>query len=455
MAMEKCTNLKISANGRFIIKEDGSPFFWLADTAWELFHRLTREEAVEYLATRAAQNFTVIQTVMLPEFDGLTVPNPYGRTPLLKNQNGGFDPEIPDLEPMKDGYTFWHHIDFIISAAYSLGLYIGMLPTWGDKFNLKWGKRPQIFTPENAYTYGKWVGGRYKDRCNIVWIMGGDRPIENNTHRQIVNNMAKGIKESTGGRHLMTFHPCGGASSSGFIQNEPWLDFNMLQSGHHFINMKNHELIQKDYALTPVRPVLDGEPRYEDTLINIKPNADDGFFDDFDARLTAYWAVLSGACGHTYGHHSVWSFYKGGQDYSEYFPPGYFIIDWRSALHRPGAGQMRHLKALLTSRPFLELIPCQEMLAENYSGANRIAAARGKKHAFIYIPNGLQVKVMMGILDGSAVIAYWFDPRKGEYIFSGLMKNEGVITFSPPSGGRANDWILVLDVTEINLGGPP
>jgi len=37
--------LKINDNKRFIVKVDGSPFFYLGDTAWELFHRLNREEA--------------------------------------------------------------------------------------------------------------------------------------------------------------------------------------------------------------------------------------------------------------------------------------------------------------------------------------------------------------------------------------------------------------------------
>src|SRR5829696_3180637 len=37
--------LKVSENRRFLVKEDGSPFFYLGDTAWELFHRLDREGA--------------------------------------------------------------------------------------------------------------------------------------------------------------------------------------------------------------------------------------------------------------------------------------------------------------------------------------------------------------------------------------------------------------------------
>ena len=57
--------LKVSENKRFLCLEDGSPFFWLGDTAWELFHRLSLEEAERYFQVRAKQGFTVTQTVAL------------------------------------------------------------------------------------------------------------------------------------------------------------------------------------------------------------------------------------------------------------------------------------------------------------------------------------------------------------------------------------------------------
>ncbi len=74
-AAEHPPRLKVSENRRFLVKEDGSPFFYLGDTAWELFHRLDRDEAGRYLADRAAKGFRVIQAVVLAELDGLQ-PNP-------------------------------------------------------------------------------------------------------------------------------------------------------------------------------------------------------------------------------------------------------------------------------------------------------------------------------------------------------------------------------------------
>jgi hypothetical protein len=157
--------LKVSDNKRFLVTDTGRPFFWLADTAWELFHRLNREDADRYLRNRAALRFTVIQAVALAEFDGLSVPNAYGETPLRHN------------DPAQPNEAYFAHVDWIVARANALGLYIGFLPTWGDKWNKKWGTRPEIFTSANAEQYGEWLGRRYRD-AGIVWIVGGDRPIE-------------------------------------------------------------------------------------------------------------------------------------------------------------------------------------------------------------------------------------------------------------------------------------
>jgi hypothetical protein len=185
--------LKVSENKRFLVHEDGTPFFYLGDTAWELFHRLNREEADKYLANRAAKGFTVIQAVALAELDGLHTPNAYGYRPLIED-----DPTRPDV---KDGpeNDYWDQVDYVVKKAESLGLYIGLLPTWGDKWNKRWGIGPEVFTPENAEVYGRWLGRRYKDAPNLIWILGGDRPVENDTHRQIIRAMARGLAQGDGG----------------------------------------------------------------------------------------------------------------------------------------------------------------------------------------------------------------------------------------------------------------
>ena len=200
--------LKVSDNKRFLVKADGTPFFWLGDTGWELFHRLNREDADRYLKNRADKGFTVIQAVALAEFDGLTKPNAYGHLPLIGN-----DPTKPDVKDGADN-DYWDHVDYIIKKADDLGLYIALLPTWGDKWNKKWGVGPEIFNPQNAAIYGEWIGRRYKDAPNIIWILGGDRPVENETQKEVIRNMAGALRKADGGLHLMSFHPTGGRGSS-------------------------------------------------------------------------------------------------------------------------------------------------------------------------------------------------------------------------------------------------
>lgn len=434
--------LKVSENQRFLVKEDGTPFFWLGDTAWELFHRLDRENAELYLKTRADQRFTVIQAVALAEFEGLTVPNAYGRKPLLQNGSGQYDPTLPDVST--EGYDYWDHVDYIVDKAASLGLYIALLPTWGDKFNLAWGKGPVIFNVENARIYGRWLGERYKDRPNIIWVLGGDRPLTAALHFAVIRGMAEGLKEGDSGRHLITFHPMGGYSSSYHVHDESWLDFNMIQSGHGDLNKDNYNLIGMDYYKSPLKPTLDGEPCYEDHPIGFKPER--GYFDAADVRKTAYWAVFAGALGHTYGHHCIWSF---NQERSPCF-----IMQWKDAAQRPGANQMQFVRALMESRPFLERVPDQNLIAENYEGANHLQATRGKNYAFIYTPNGLNIKVNMGKISGETVRAYWYDPRTGGFQFIGTYENKGILTFVPPTSGRENDWVLVLDDESMNYPVP-
>ena len=229
--------LKVSDDRRFLLHDDGTPFFYLGDTDWELFHRLTRDEMNDFLETRARQGFTVIQAVALAEFDGLRVPNPQGHLPLV------------DLDPKRPSEFYFQDVDHAIDKANSLGMYVGLLPTWGDKYNKAWGEGPEVFTPENARSYGEFLGKRYRDK-GIVWILGGDRELKTPDHFAIVRGMAAGLRAGDGGAHLMTFHPAGGRHSSEYFQNDEWLQLNMIQSGHAR-DRDNWAMIAQDYALTP------------------------------------------------------------------------------------------------------------------------------------------------------------------------------------------------------------
>lgn len=427
-------SLSVSANGRSLIKEDGSPFFWLGDTAWQLFQSLDREEADHYLRTRSEQGFNVIQAVALAELDGLKSGNAYGKRPLRRNERGELDPMLPELAAEGE-YGYWDHVDYIVDLAAEYGLYVALLPTWGDKINRAWGEGPEIFRPDNAAWFGRWIGRRYGNRPNMIWVLGGDRELTNRRHFEVVHAMAESIRAADGGRHPMTLHPNGKQSSSLYAHEEAWLDFNMLQSSHYEPNFPNGAMVAKDYELTPPKPVLDGEPCYEDHPITFK--TENGFFDAKDTRQAAYWALFAGACGHTYGHHCVWSMATETDET--------FVMTWRQALRRPGALQMKHVRRLMESRPMLDRTPDQRLLTADYPGACRLQACRGEDYAFVYSPCGLPVTCRLGVLTGRELVVRWFDPRTGLSHTAGTVANAGEQRFAPPSAGRQDDWVLVLD----------
>lgn len=418
--------LRVSANKRFLQYANGKPFFYLGDTAWELFHRLNREEADHYLTVRAQQGFTVIQAVVLAEH-GFDRPNAYGALPLRDN------------DPTKPNEAYFEHVDAIVRKAESLGMFVGMLPTWGDKWNKKWGAGPELFNPSNARAYGEFLGRRYRDRA-IIWILGGDRPIETPGQRAVIEAMAEGLRAGDGGRHLMTFHPCGQRTSAEWFQDAPWLSFNMLQSGHTR-DRDNWRSIAEDYARTPTKPCLDGEPGYEDHPSGFDPK--NGYMDETDTRKFAYWAVFAGALGHTYGCHDIWQFLS-----PAYPPISWARTPWPQALTLPGARQVGFVRKLMLSRPFFTRIPDPSLIVgDPGKGADHIEATRAAdgSYAMVYFAWGTPARIDLAKVSGTQIAAWWFDPRTGQATRAGVYPAGGPRRFEPPTSGRGCDWVLVLD----------
>jgi hypothetical protein len=444
VAQRPLPRLQVSGNHRFLVTSEGAPFFWLGDTAWEIFHRLNREDADRYLQNRAKYRFTVIQAVALAEFDGLNTPNAYGEVPLRNN------------DPAQPNEAYFAHVDWIVRRANALGLYIGFLPTWGDKWNVKRGAGPEIFTPANAEQYGAWLGSRYKDD-GIVWILGGDRPVETEAHRAILDAMAKGLRAGDGGIHLITFHPSGGQGSSTWLHDAPWLDFNMRQNGHGTEFTGRYDQTAADYARTPVKPVLDGEPIYEDHPVAFDA-ARFGHSTAADVRRALYWDLFTGAFGHTYGHHSMWQFWDASRT-----PVNNPLLPWTQAIDQPGAHQMQYGRALLESRPFLTRIPADDIIAPARvatsvpgAGRYRFVATRDSNgsYAMVYAPIGRAFSVRMSVITGGSVRAWWFNPRTGAATTIGTFPAAAEREFVSPDPGELLDWVLVLD-DETKGYGPP
>jgi len=434
--------LKVSDNHRFLVIADGRPFFWLGDTTWELFHRLNREEAITLFENRAARKFNVLQSVALAELDGHNDPNAYGHLPFI---------DLDVTKPaVKDGpqNDYWDHVDFIVTEANRRGLYIGFLPTWGRFWHDRSDTRKPLFTVVNAEVYGEWLGRRYKD-ADLIWILGGDREVETGEQKEIIRAMAKGLRQGDGGAHLMTFHPPGGGGSTKWFKDDDWLDFNMRQNGHVAEFTGRYDQTRLDYDRTPIKPVLDGEPIYEDHPVSFDATKL-GHSIAADVRRPLYWDLFSGAFGHTYGHHSVWQMFdpKRGK------PINSPLMSWREAIEQPGAAQMQHGRALMESRPFLMRIPDDTLIVTDRvatsvpgAGTRHFTATRDESgsYAMVYAPVGRPFKVRMERISGTKVKAWWFNPRDGSSTFIGEFPNTGAREFLSPDKGEHLDWVLVLD----------
>lgn len=425
--------LRVSDNRHYLVREDGEPFFWLGDTAWELFHRLNREQAERYLKDRASKGYTVIQAVVLAELDGQKTPNPYGQRPLEKDR-----PEQPNP-------TYFEHVDWVVARANELGLVIAMLPTWGDRWHGGRDGNP-IFDETNAAQYGEWLGRRYRD-ADLVWVLGGDRTVENEDHRKITAAMAKGLRSGDGGRHLITFHPTGAQGSAQFFHNEDWLDFNMRQNGHA-ADYDNYAATHADYERKPIKPVLDGEPLYEDHPIAFNAQKH-GHSVAADVRRPLYWNLFGGAFGHTYGNHAVWQMWAKDRP-----PVNDPLMHWDDALAQPGASQMQHARWLLESRPFITRVPDDSILVPGRvatampgAGPYRFVATRdgARTYAMIYAPVSRPFGVRLDLLNAARLKAWWFDPRTGKATPAGTYPGTGEHVFTPPTPGEQSDWVLVLD----------
>ena len=424
--------LRVHENKRHLCWEDGKPFFYMGDTAWELFHRLNKEEIDHYMQERARQGFTVVQAVALAEYGGLTLENPYGCLPL-KVVNGTYDPCTPDL----DGeYSYWDHVDYALDKAAETGLLVAFLPTWGDKFNRSWGDGPEIFTPENAYRYGLWLGERYRDRWNLLWMLGGDRPLEQR-HRPVIDEMARGLREGDRGNHLITFHPVGGTASNDFLNDAPYIDFHTSQTGHDVAKCyESYKEMQRMEAMCD-KPFMDSEPRYEDHPACFK--AEYGFYwQPEDVRHNAYWNVLQGTCGHTYGNHAIWSVTREPNDYYPYA--------WDEALTHPGAEQVAFVRKLRESRDYFSYRPDESLVEQNNALLGHLSAGQGDGYAYIYSPQGLPFVAHLQQINAKHLKASWFDPRTGETTAFAVVPACADTQFVPPTSGKDQDWVLILDV---------
>lgn len=404
--------LKVSANQKYLLHEDGTPFFWLGDTGWLLPQRLDRDEAEYYLRRTADAGYNVVQIQVI---NGVPSFNRYG----AQSHPAGWDMTKASIP---GEYGYWEHMDHIIDAAERNGIYIGMVCIWGGLV------KAGLMDAQQAKEYGKFLAERYGDRENIIWIIGGD--IQGNIKTEVWDALAGSIK-AVDSKHLMTFHPRGRTTSAKWFNDRDWLDFNMFQSGHRRYNQR---MGNKDYPITegteedswmyvdsawvckPVKPVLDGEPSYEDIPQGLH-SPDEPLWNDKDVRRYAYWSVFGGSCGHTYGHNVIMQFARPGI-------PGAYFADgikkpWYIALDDPGRNQMKHLKHLMLAFPYTERIPDSTLVVNNGIMYDRLLATRGNDYLMVYNHTGRPMEIDLTKISGKKKQIWSMNPVDGSLKYLG------------------------------------
>ena len=401
-------NLKVSDDRHYLILENGRPFFWLGNTAWLLPERLTRDEVDFYLSREREEGYNVEQIQVL---NAIPTFNIYGRQ--ANDEQFSFAQFTS-----KNVYGYWDHLDYIVDKAEANGIYIAMDCIWGSQIS-----RMNV---QQAATYGRFLGNRYKDKPNIIWMIGGD--VLGSKGTESWDALARAIKE-VDKNHLMTFHPRGRTTSAQWFNDREWLDFNMFQSGHRRYGQRNGDI---DYPIPDnteednwqyvslsqkpenLKPVIDGEPSYEDIPQGLH-DINAPRWQANDVRRYAYWAVFAGCFGHTYGHNSIMQFMRPG------LSPAYGASKaWWDALNDPGYKQMKYLKRLMLSFPFTVRVADQSIITgENGTQYDRIIATRGNDYLLVYNYSGKDMTIDLSKISGQQKNVWLMNPVDGSLKYLG------------------------------------
>ncbi len=392
--------VKVSENGRYFIDQNGTPFFWLGTTQWQLFLEYNLEDAKTILEKSKDKGFSFVQVMLMGVGDG-TKPNVYGEKPWINNN------------PLTPNEAYFKHVDTVVKIARDNNLIISMT-IYHHRYH-------EYITVNNARAWAKWISQRYNNVPNIVWSMS---PQAKSEFVPVIRELAEGLHEGDNGYHPVTFKPDPSPFSSSFIHEETWLDFNSMQTWNSVELI--YPMVTNDYNLKSAKPVLMGEGAYEQ-------GSEYGFdVTPLWIRRQAYYSYLAGG-HHTYGHNDSWR----------------VLSSWKQALDAPGATQLGILKKIFLDRKeWWKLVPDQTVFASggNISGTILNLAARHEDGQWIMVYLGSKTSFsikMYAITAGKSIKAFWVNPKTGKSVGIGNFMNRGEKSFSTP-----NEWedaLLILE----------
>jgi hypothetical protein len=422
--------VRISADGRYLAHEDGTPFFWLADTAWNGALLSKSEEWDFYIGERKRQKFTAVQWVT---------------TQWRASPNGDREGQaaFTGQDRIAINPRFFQRLDERVEALNRAGLLNVPVLLWANP-----GRTNPLASPgfslqeDQAVRLARYMVARWGAN-DVIWILPGD-----GDYRGAKAERWKRIGRGVFGDEPhapVVLHPGGMHWVMDEFQNEKWLDIHGYQSGHGDDERTLRWIFagppSTDWKKAPARPFINLETPYENHIAYqsktpISPQT---------MRRAAYWSLLNApTAGVTYGGHGVWGWDDGTKPPTDHPTTG-IPLPWPQALVMPGAEQMGHLASFFTSIDFWRLRPAPEVLSNQPDGQaaqRHIAAARSEAGDLlvVYVPEDRAVDVFQKSLPPN-FSASWFNVRTGQSAPVVAVVNDRSIQFATPDQG---DWVLLL-----------
>lgn len=401
--------IKVSPNGRYLVDRFYRPFLMNADAGWMLLHKLTLDDAKQYMGNRVNKNFNTLFIQLLPPSP--TQANAYGEHPFGKNNDFATPNE-----------RYFQYVEDILYHAAQLHLLVALTPAW----LAGWDEVQSQNGEQKARLYGEYLGNRFKKHQNLLWIMGGARDPLREEKVQIA--IAEGLK-SAAPFQLLTYHAANTHSSSDVLPTEKWLDFSMIHN--YFRDKKEGQAEQRPQVYQSALAEAQKIPRRAFVLGEAQ-HEDENEGTDQVVRRQAYWTMLSGGAGYCYGS-SVWAFEN----------------NWQEKLNLPGANQMTYFSKIMGALPWylFKADTTSQVLVEGrgkFGGDDyaTVGVLPNYRMAAIYLPTGRSIQVNVEKINGTSIRALWISPRTNKRWIGGYFKPKGTRELIPPT--LDDDWLLLL-----------
>ena len=393
----------------------------MGDTAWSLAVNLQQSEIVEYLDNRKAKGFNAFNVNLIEHYyDKQTPPaNAYGNGPFLTP--GDFS---------TPNNNYWTLIDFIFQQAAARKMLVLAFHSYQGYGGGSegWYQEMAASGASKLFTYGQFLGNRYRSFNNILWMAGGDYDAPDKTLcRAVVNGINSAMPNA-----MHSYHGARRTDALSYWAGDlNWFKVNALYDSMD----TSQTLANTAYTSPNWKPFFRIEDTYEQSA---KP--------DRQIRMLAYGSVLQGGMGAVYGHVAVWPF---GGPYVVASP-----LTWRQAMDSACAASMTQFYTLFASRQWTKLVPDYNTRTFMTSGwgANPdfgfAALAGDRSFGIAYVANGAAgLTINLAQLAGPNVWCRWFDPTNGTLSSIGAFTNAGSRTFTSPgnNAGGHSDWVLLLE----------